>query len=91
MGHPRGIPLGWLGHHPRDQSLNSLSCPCTGELAVAPRKVAVSGSTGSRRGSRTRQGAHCEHPDPAAHPSRTSSCLGSTAPGHSHIHCRVSQ
>lgn len=91
VGHPRSVPLDWLGCHPRGRSPASLSCPCTRDSAVTPRKVAVSGSTSSHRGSRPRQGARSEHPNLAAHPSRTSSCLSSAAPGRSHIHCCVSQ
>lgn len=91
VGHPRSVPLGWLGCHPRGRSPASLSCPCTRDSAVSPRKVAVSGSTSGHRGSRPRQGARREHPDLAAHPSRTSSCLSSAAPGRSHIHRCVSQ
>lgn len=79
----------WVGWSP-----SGLSCPWTRDSAVTPRKASVSRSTRSHPGGRARQGTHHEHPDLAAHPSRTSSCPGSqrqdipTSPPHFPVGCR---
>lgn len=87
MGHPGGVPMGGLLTL---WPLLSMDPGLSRHLRIA----AVSGSTSNQRGGRAGQGARREHPDLAAHPSRTSSRPGPqrqdipTSPPHFPVGCR---